>query len=281
MLRLAVGVDGVGVKSKGVGVVESLSSGETRGSRVAVSKVISARAVNAVGVSLLVKDSGGLVLCVARRGKSRKTGEEDRAVGDVAGGGNGVSQDVGRATAVLIIAVGGSGGAGATAVTGNCGQASRDGVLGGCGGRLEVCAELGTSAGCGSSGGGEPVAVGQSSANGGELGASAAGLDGAALGQVNSLGDLSSLSTINGDGELLRVVGEGARELSGVLLSVRDQALGEDLEVTTIVERVKSSSLNSDFLGLSSLEGNEVLSSQTSGQETKLNALERNLVGYT
>jgi hypothetical protein len=43
---------------------------------------------------------------------------------------------------------------------------------------------------------------------------------------------------------------------------------------------VKGSSLNRNFLCLSSLEGNKVLSSQASGQETKLDTLERNLGGY-
>jgi hypothetical protein len=42
---------------------------------------------------------------------------------------------------------------------------------------------------------------------------------------------------------------------------------------------VESSSLNSDLLGLSGLESNEVLSSQAAGQETELDTLERNLGG--
>ena len=42
---------------------------------------------------------------------------------------------------------------------------------------------------------------------------------------------------------------------------------------------MESSSLNSDLLGLSSLESNEVLSSQAAGQETKLDTLEGNLSG--
>ena len=228
-----------------------------------------------------MKDSSGLVLGVAGRGESWKLGEEDRAVGDVAGRGDGISQNVGRAAAVLVVTVGSRSSSGAGAVTGNCCQASRDSVLGGSGGRLEVRAELGTSTGRGGSRSGKSVTVGKSGADGGELGASAAGANRSTLRQVKSLGNPSSLSTINGDGKLFRVERESTSQFSGVLLCVRNQTTGENLEVTTIVERMKSSSLNSDFLSLSGLEGDKVLSSQASGQETKLDAFKRNLGGYT
>jgi hypothetical protein len=278
--NLAVGVDSVGEQRVRVSVVKRLGSSQTGSSAESVAEIVSTRAVDGVGVGLLVEDGGGLVLGVAGLAQTGEVGEEDGAVGDVAGGGDGVGQDVGAAALVLVVAVGGGGGGGAGAVAGDGGQARGDLVLGRRGGRLEVGANLGAGAGGGGGRGGQLVAVGQRGADGGELGAGAAGLDRGALGQVDGLVDLGGQGAIDGDGELLGVVGEGARELGGVLLSVGDKTLGEDLEVTTIVERVESSSLNSDLLGLSSLEGNEVLSRQARGQEAELDALESNLLGY-
>lgn len=228
-----------------------------------------------------MEDSGSLILSVAGRGKSWKVGEEDGAVGDVAGGRNSVSQDIGGAAVVLVITVGGGGSSGAATVAGNCCQARGDRVLGGSSGRLEVGAQLGASARCRSSRGSKLVAVGQSSADGTQLSTSATGANRSTLGQVESLSDLGSLSTINSDGELLRVIRESTRQLSGVFLGIGDQTGSKNLEVTTIVERVKSSSLDSNFLGLSGLEGDEVLSSQAGGQQTKFDAFEGNLGSYT
>lgn len=95
-----------------------------------------------------MKDSCGLILSVAGGRDGREVGEEDRAVGDVAGRGYSVRQDVGRAAAVLVVAVGCGGRTGAAAVTGNRRQTSRHGVLGGGGGRLEVGAQLGAGGSC-------------------------------------------------------------------------------------------------------------------------------------
>ena len=128
-IYLAIDVDSVGVQSIGVCVIESLSGGQTRGSSVAIAKIVCTGTVDTVGVSFFVEDSGGLVLSVAGGGESRKLGKEDGAVSDVAGRRDSVSQDIGRAAAVLVIAVGGGSGSGAAAVTGNRSQAGRDCVL--------------------------------------------------------------------------------------------------------------------------------------------------------
>lgn len=90
---------------------------------------------------------------------------------------------------------------------------------------------------------------------------------------------MSRLSAINSDSQLLGVVWQSTRQLSGVLLSKGDQSGSENLKITALSERVESSSLDSDLLGLSGLESNEVLSSQAAGQETELDTLKGNLSG--
>lgn len=84
-ITLAVDVDSVSVQSVRISIIESLRGGQLGSSRVSVTKIVSARAVNTVGVGLLMKDSSGLILSVASRRDSGKFGEEDGAVGDVAG----------------------------------------------------------------------------------------------------------------------------------------------------------------------------------------------------
>src|SRR5690242_1058679 len=94
-IHLAVDVHGVGVQSVGVGVVEGLSGCQTRGCRVTVAKIVSARAVDAVGMGLLMENGSSLVLGMASGAKSRQIGEEDGAIGDVAGRGDSIGQNIG------------------------------------------------------------------------------------------------------------------------------------------------------------------------------------------
>ena len=128
-------------KSVRVSVDERLSGGETGSSRVAVSVVNSARAVDARGVGGLVEDGGGLVLAVTVPGEGSELVEEGAAVGDDVGRREGVGEDTGGAGAVDVGAVGASDAAsGGAAVVGDSTEAGGDG---GTGGGLEELLELG------------------------------------------------------------------------------------------------------------------------------------------
>lgn len=85
----------ISVQSVRVGIVQCLASREFSSSRISVAEIIGSRAVHARSVGLLVQDSGGLVLSVAGRSKSRKRTEEDWAVGDEVCRWNGVGEHVG------------------------------------------------------------------------------------------------------------------------------------------------------------------------------------------
>jgi hypothetical protein len=69
-------------KSVRVSIDKSLGSSKTGRSRVAVSVVDSAGAVNARSVGGLVKNSGGLILAVASPSKGSELVEEGAAVGE-------------------------------------------------------------------------------------------------------------------------------------------------------------------------------------------------------
>lgn len=270
----AANVDTVRVESIGVCVVQSGICRKLRSRRVSVSQILGSRAVDGVGMSLLMENGGSLVLSVAGAGKSWQSREENGAVGDVRGGRDGVGKDVGRAARVLVVTVGGGGAGSASTVRRNSPETSNNSAGGSSG--LEVVGNLGASAGGGGGSRGELAAVGKSSLDSSELGASARRLDSAA--PSDGLGDLGGLSTINVHDELVGLVVESARKLSGSDLSEGQDTLGENIESATLVEGVQSSSLNSNLLGLSSGESDEVIRSKAGGKKSDLDTLERNLL---
>lgn len=227
----------VGVQSVRVSVRQGTGGSERSGSRVTVAVVLSAGAVDGGSMGLLVKDSSSLVLSVALARESRKLVEEERAVGDVVVGGQGVGENVGLAATVNVSAVGaGLSSSGRSAVAGNCAQTGSDGAAGGGRGGLkerlmsvvssrhtrskviylEVCLECGCGArsGGGGSGSGQSVAVGEGSTDGRQLGARAVTLDRSALGErLEGSLDLGSLLRVDVDGEVVALVREDrARE---------------------------------------------------------------------
>jgi hypothetical protein len=85
------------------------------------------------------------------------------------------------------------------------------------------------------------------------------------------------LSTVDRHGELVGLVVERSSNLSRSLLGVWEKTLSEDIEVAAISERVQSSSLNSDLLGLSCSKREEVCRAKSAQQKVQLDTLERNL----
>lgn len=275
----------VGVQSVRVSVGQSAGSRKRSGGRVAVAVVLSAGAVDGGSVGLLVKDSGSLVLSVARAGESRELVEEQRAVGDVVVGGQGVSEDTGLTAAVDVGAVGAglTAGGGGT-VAGNGAQTGGDGVAGAGGGGFEVGLESGGGARGGSrgSGSGQLVAVGERSTDGRQLGARAVALDGSALGEGRQGGlNLGGLGRVDVNGEVVALVGQdGARKGGGVGLGVLDGTLGEDVVSAALGQVVELGDFDVDLDGLATRNGLEgVLGQRVSGHALE-HAEERGLGGY-
>jgi len=266
----------VGVQSVRVSVSQSTSSSKRRSSRVAVAVVLGAGAVHSGSVSLLVKDSGSLVLSVALAREGRQLVEEQRAVGDVVVGGKGVGKNVGFAGAVDICAVGASattGGGGA--VRGNGAKACSDSAAGSRGGGLEVLLELGRrSGGCGGgSGGRQSVAVAQSGADRGQASAGAVTLNRSALGErLNGSLDSCGLCSVDVDRKLVAGVGkDGTGKSSGVVLGVLNDALSENIVLAALGEIVKLRKFDLNLNSLASSNRLEGLFSERAGS----NALEQ------
>jgi hypothetical protein len=274
----------VGVQSVRVSVSQSTGSSERGGGRVTVTVVLGAGAVDSGSVGLLVKDGGSLVLGVARAGKSRELVEEQRAVGDVVVGGQGVSEDVGGAATVDVGAVSaGLATSGGGTVAGNGAQTSSDSAAGAGGGGLEVGLESAGGAGGGGSGSGsgQPVAVGEGSADGRQLGAGAVTLDGSALGEGLHGGlNLSGLGSVDVDGEVVALVGQdGAGEGSRVGLGVLDGTLGEDVVGAALGQVVELGDLDVDLDGLTACNGLEGVLGERVGGHALEHAEESGLGG--
>lgn len=267
----------VGVQSIGVSVVESLAGAESSGSAVAVAEVISA--LDLSKVSSLVEGGGGLVLGVARAGKSRESAVVQGAVDDDGQRGDGVGQDVALAVAVDVSAVVVRGTAGgAAALGGDLGEGGGDGAAGAGRGGLEVLGELaGRARGSGRRGSeGEAAAVGEGSAGRSAAGAGAVGLEGSTLAEVTA--DLGGLGTVDAGADLVAQVGQSASELGRVSLSVGDGTLGEDIEGTTGAQVVSGAEVEGDFDSLTSSEVLESILAEAAGQGAEANTLEADTV---
>lgn len=274
----------IGVQGVRVGVGQGTGGSERGGSGVAVTVVLSTRAVDSRGVGLLVKDGRSLVLSMALASESWELVEEQGAVGDVVVGGQGVSEDTGLAATVDVSAVSASltaGGGGA--VAGNGAQTGGDSAAGTGSGGLEVGLESAgrTGGGGGGGGGGQPVAVGQGSTDGRQLGARAVTLDGSALGEGRQSGlDLCGLGGVNVNGEVVALVGQdGAREGSRVGLGVLDGSLSEDVVGAALGQVVELGDLDVNLDGLATCNGLEGVLGQRVGGHALEHAEERSLGG--
>lgn len=85
------------------------------------------------------------------------------------------------------------------------------------------------------------------------------------------------MSTVDGHSELVRLVVKSTSELGGGLFSVRKKTLSKDIEVTSLAERVKSSSLHGDLFGLAGAEGDKVSLGESACQKAKLDTLKGDL----
>jgi hypothetical protein len=263
-------------KSVRVSVDERLSGGETGSSRVAVSVVNSARAVDARGVGGLVEDGGGLVLAVASSGQGRELVEEGGAVGEQVGGWKSVREHTAGASAVDVGAVGaGHAAGGGAAVVGHGAESGGDGGGRRCLEDVGVARAARTgSVGCA---GGQAAAVADRIANSSATSASAVALDDRTLGEPgNSSLDLGSLLRvdINGDG-LGSVRQKVSGKLGGTLLSVHEGASGGNAVGASLRKLVQLGELDFYLNGLTGQNGLEDVIVKTGGGHTLVQTSER------
>ena len=180
-----------------------------------------------------MEHGSSLILSMARVRNGGERAEENIAVGDEVLRGDRVSEDVGRAAVVRVVAFGLGGGAGAAAVVGYGLQASGNLVLGFRGRGLEVGVELGAGGGGFRGGRCLLLAVGESVLDGGELVAGAGGADDGALG--DGFGDCGGDDAVDGEGELVGFVVDVSGELGGVGFGVGEETFGEYVEIAAVV----------------------------------------------
>lgn len=231
MMRLAASVDRVSEQSVGVSVVKSRGGGKLGSGSVSVAQILSALDLGEMGG--LVEGGGGLVLGVARLGKSGKSAEVERAVDDVASRREGVGEDVGRAAVAVnisAVSLGGTGG-GRSTLRGGLGEDALDSADGAGRSRLEVFLDLGCVGSSGGRGGAsERSAVGKSVHSGRLLGARAISLNRRPLDKVTA--DLLGLCTVDVGCDSVASVLNRAAELRGVDSSSREGTSRGDVEGT-------------------------------------------------
>lgn len=228
----------------------------------------------------LVQRGGRLVLVVAARGQRRQLRVVDVAVGDDVLGGQSPGQDVGLAVSEGILAVvGGATAGGGAGLLGHSLQTLNDGAAGlGIGGH-EVLLEAGVVAGLSGGGGlgGQVGGVLEGSLQGGLLFSGALGHLRTLDDVLGGVGDLGSLSTVDGDGQLVGGVGDGAND--SAVLRGGDAAGRADGDGATLGEIAGAGDVELILDDGTGGQGGEGILGQALGPEALLDSLEGNLGG--
>jgi hypothetical protein len=224
----------------GISVIQVLRCRKTTDKVVPVTSVV-AGALDRGQMCHLVEHSGSLVLCMAGAAQSRQTGEKQRAVDHLAGGGVRISQDtVGAGAEDVGAVVSAAAAGGRTALAGDVVEDGGDRVLCRGGAGLEVLGHLCVvGLGVGRGRAGERSAVVECGDGRCAAGASAVGLNDCALGELLVVtADFTGLLAVDGGLDAVADEGDGAGNLGGVEVGIGEGTLGEDLEVTTSTQVV-------------------------------------------